>query len=203
MDFKSIFILNKILRYFFIFITITFAFTQTGVFTDKRDGQSYEWVKIGNQIWMAENLKYKSRGSGYYDLNLYGRLYNWKKAKKACPKGWHLPSDDEWTTLERNTGGENAGKNLKSKTGWKFYIQAGNGIDLYGFGGLPGGYYQFHNKRYMYYGSGITFWTSTASNYPDVGESAITRELNSHLDGIDSGEMYVVHGGYCRCIKDP
>lgn len=72
------------------------------IFTDSRDGKKYRTVKIGDQIWMAENLNYSS-GTCYKkeDANCdrYGRLYTWKDALDASPEGWHLPSKEEWQTL--------------------------------------------------------------------------------------------------------
>jgi len=65
-------------------------------------------------------------------------LYNWSTALKACPVGWHLPSDAEWTELENAVGGsKTAGTKLKSTAGW---YNDGNGTDKYGFTALPGGY---------------------------------------------------------------
>ncbi len=203
--------MKSLLCIFFVSLTLNIFSQNTGTFTDNRDGQRYKRIKNGSQIWMAENLKYKARGSGYYDLNLYGRLYDFKTALNICPPGWHLPSDSEWKILERTLGmdertinAENrdhysgeAGLKLKSKSGWEFYMQNGNGIDLYGFNAPPGGYYQKYNKKFMYYGSGITFWTSTAVD----SENAIVRELGSHFNGIGRSEYNKVHGGYIRCIK--
>jgi len=119
----------------------TASFVST--FTDPRDGKVYRTVKIGNQVWMAENLNYNASGSRYYEDNpangdKYGRLYDWETAKKACPPGWHLPSYDEWKTLVDFAGGKKiAGKKLKAKNGWN---ENGNGTDEYGFSALPSGY---------------------------------------------------------------
>ena len=80
---------------------------QFGSFTDPRDGKTYKTVKIGNQVWMAENLNYDA-GSGswcYEDCSQYGRLYNWETAKGVAPQGWHLPSKSEFETLLNNLGG--------------------------------------------------------------------------------------------------
>jgi len=198
----------------FSLITVLVVHTaakNTGTFTDERDDQEYKWVRIGDQIWMAENLNYNSgRGSGQYD-RIYGRLYNWKTAKNVCPKGWHLPSDAEWKELESYAGmrddeldnestreSGNVGLKLKSKRGWKLYFGKSNGIDSYGFKALPGGYYQHYREKFMHYGTRIVFWTST----PSDSENAYARDLDSMSDGIGRSEMYKVHGCYCRCVRD-
>ena len=118
-------------------------------FTDSRDGKTYKTVKIGKAVWMAENLNFAAEGSKCYgneDANCekYGRMYNWETAKKACPAGFHLPSDDEWTALTDAVGGlDSAGTKLKSTSGWNSYYyeyeRSGNGTDDYGWSALPGG----------------------------------------------------------------
>ncbi|MEI6696059.1 MAG: fibrobacter succinogenes major paralogous domain-containing protein [Bacteroidota bacterium] len=130
-----------------IIIAMSSVAQQTGTFTDSRDGKTYKTVKIGTQTWMAENLSYKAMSECWaYDNKLinvakYGYLYSWKSAKGACPSGWHLPSDAEWTALITYLGGEFlAGKKLKSTSGWDNEEDGnGNGTNTSRFSALPGG----------------------------------------------------------------
>ena len=111
-------------------------------FTDSRDGKVYKIVKIGRQVWFAENLNHAAKGSKCYDNKAancakYGRLYNWNTALTVCPAGFHLPDDNEWYTLRDYADNqETAGTRLKSTGGWN---KNGNGTDDYGFSALPGG----------------------------------------------------------------
>jgi len=153
---------------FFLLIIIRLsAFSQvTNSLVDARDGKVYKKVKIGSQIWMAENLNFATdTGSICYDnqlsnCNVYGRLYVWEVAKRVCPDGWHLPSDIEWQILEKYIGmpenelnmigfrggiNDIAGK-LKSKTGWN---SSDNLVfEEIGFNVLPAGCYGFHEKNF-------------------------------------------------------
>jgi len=102
----------------------------SGTFKDSRDKHLYKWVRIGEQVWMSENLAYLpavnpdsagSESDPYYyvydyegssiseakskvNYTTYGVLYNWEAAKTACPSGWHLPTDAEWKILETYLG---------------------------------------------------------------------------------------------------
>ena len=83
-----------------------------GTFTDTRDNHIYRWIKFGKQAWMLGNLDYKTpAGSWVYSDDstreaAYGRLYDWTTAQKACPKGWHMPTDNDWNALITSLGGE-------------------------------------------------------------------------------------------------
>jgi len=118
-------------------------------FTDTHDNQTYVYVKIGEQTWMAENLNYNASGSicAQASCYKYGRLYNWETAKKSCPDGWHLPNNEEWQELIDFAGGsEVAGTKLKATSDWDYSggirCEGGcnNGTDDYGFAALPGGF---------------------------------------------------------------
>ena len=128
-------------RSFAIFVLLALSFATDafcGILTDSRDGQTYRTVKIGNQVWMAENLNYETANSYCYQDSVsnctkYGRLYTWAAAKAACPSGWHLPTEVEFKELVATVGGSStAGKMLKSTSGWDDDEgESGNGTDAY------------------------------------------------------------------------
>lgn len=137
--------INKSLLIVILFLSIAiYSYAQVkGTFTDLRDGRTYKTLEICNQTWMAENLAYKAySGCWAYDGNQnnvikYGYLYNWETAKIACPSGWHLPDDEEWTTLIDYLGGvEVASRKLKSSGEW---TEDEGVINDIGFTALPGG----------------------------------------------------------------
>lgn len=81
-------------------------------FTDERDGKVYPTVQIGEQVWMTKNLAHKTKDSFAYkndekNVEKYGRLYLFEDLKNAVPKGWHVATDAEWKTLEKNLGMSN------------------------------------------------------------------------------------------------
>ena len=118
-------------------------------FTDSRNGQSYDVVKIGNLTWMAENLNYATEMSVCPDgdsrnCKRMGRLYTWAEAKTVCPEGWRLPTNEDFAQiLAQSHDGESGvvsnkvGAALKSRDGW---FKKGNGSDEFGFNALPAGY---------------------------------------------------------------
>lgn len=137
-------------------------------FTDPRDGQVYKTVKIGNQVWLDENFRYKCDGSYAYgddnkNIKKYGRLYTWDAAMKCAPSGWHLPSREEWNNLlgyvEANANAE-VGTALKSETGWVKYEDTPRGSDEFGFCALPAGFRNI-GGGFGSLGEDAYFWTST------------------------------------------
>lgn len=112
-----------------------------GTFTDARDGQVYMYTTIGNQVWMAENLRFDDGSWCAEDTcSSKGRIYGMQNALVACPIGWHLPNLNEWNELFNSVGGvDSAGLRLKASAGWTPLNpgQLSNGTDDCGFTLLP------------------------------------------------------------------
>ena len=160
-------------------------------FVDSRDNQSYNAKKIGTQIWITKNMNYdvpNVSSDVCYDNNAsycvsYGRLYDWNTAKNAaCPAGFHLPSDSEWSILVNFAGGEStAGRKLKSKIGWS---DNGNGTDEYGFSALPAGL-GYSDGSFYTAGNYGNWWSATENNadnayYRDMSYGEyVKRNINS------------------------
>jgi len=202
----------------------TMVFETLGsTFIDSRDGSVYKMVTIGEQIWMAENLKYLpsvvdpatgSQTTPYYyvygydgtsvtaakattNYATYGALYNWPAACSSCPAGWHLPSDAEWTELTDYLGGTSiAGGKLKEAgtTHWSSpNIGATNET---GFTALPAG-----NRNGSGYFNSITsggnWWSTTEFN-----NNAWYRSMYSTFSNVYRYDDYKELGFSVRCIKD-
>ncbi|MDR2583422.1 MAG: DUF4116 domain-containing protein [Fibromonadaceae bacterium] len=157
---------------------------------DPRDGKEYKTVKIGEQIWMAENLAYDVKGSKCYDEK-YGRLYNWESALKACPEGWHLPSREEWQVLVKSAGGEKvAGKKLKAKSE--------NGTDDFGFSALLSGY-GYSDGSIDHIGKFGNYWTSSDSEHTGY---AYGRYIGSDYENFLWDYSNKTRLFSVRCVKD-
>jgi len=199
-------------------------------FTDPRDSKTYKTVKIGEQVWMAENLNfdagygsvcygenynvYMNETSEYVKLSdseiqtnckKYGRLYNIEAAKKACPKGWHLPNDKEWEILANFAGGANqAAKKLKSSSGWN---GEENGSDAFGFVALPGGVidYEYNGEFDRYEES---FWGigRVGCWWGDSKDEPMCARIYGDYNYAGDGNLANTGGrsGFCsiRCVQN-
>jgi len=177
---------------------------EKGTFKDSRDDQTYNWVKIGTQTWMAQNLNYfepwvgPTRGNKCYDskdanCEKYGRLYEWDDAIRVCPDGWHLPTKAEWETLISFAGGKDAGKKLKARSDWR----EGAGTDDYGFKALPGG---FLDDEFQKLNTEGNWWTST-ENVGHNWQSAYSKYMTA-TNEVQEGGWYGKKKQYSvRCIE--
>lgn len=190
------------------------------------DGNIYNTVTIGTQVWMAENLEVTHYPDGteiplitdnavwtnlsnndtedaycYYENKSnseYGALYTYAAAIHACPTGWHLPSDDEWTTLENfiKDNKHNVSVALKAVSGWS---GSGNGTDDYGFSALPYGYRNTSIGAFYNAGDHGRWWSSTS--YINTS-SAYLRLLDSFSTTVYDFAEYKSTGISVRCLRD-
>ena len=180
--------------------------------------------KIGTQTWTTKNLDVTTYRNGdaipqvqdakawenlrtgawcYYENETangssYGKLYNWYAVtdpRGLAPKGYHIPTDAEWTTLTNYLGGETiAGTKMKSNTGWE---NNGNGTNTSRFAGLPGGY-RYNNGNFYSIGADGNWWSSSETNADDAwsrylytNSGSVDRDLNDERDGFS-----------VRCLRD-
>lgn len=196
-----------------------YAAPKKEILKDSRDGKTYKTVKIGTQVWMAENLNYETKESFCLDndsnnCSKNGRLYSWIDAKKVCPTDWHLPAKFEMESLLKIVGGVykeeknrdiylHAGEKLKATAGWSENEKLS---DSYGFSALSAGRW---NPAFMDFDlkDDVFFWTSTEGK-SIVKEHAfhIYTAFVLHLFNKDSGaylEEYTLDAAYSvRCVKN-
>ena len=200
-----------------LLFTLLFAYAGiaqlSGTFTDSRDGQTYKTISFENTrtrktvVWMAQNLNYKVEDSYAYDndennRNELGLLYTWEASKKACPKGWHLASNREWSILVSEFGGaEKAGEALKSVYGWN---EDGNGTNSSGFNALAGGQRK-PNGTYGQLGIFGIWWSSTPTTEEnkawlwDISYGGPDMSIKSKVWRFDSDILIAVS---VRCVCD-
>ena len=208
------------------------------------DGNKYNTVKIGTQVWMVENLKTTKYNDGtpipYVEYNdewsklrtgaycnydklesnaeIYGRLYNWYAVNtgKLAPKGWHVPTDDDWTILQNyliangynydgSLDSNKIAKSLCAKTNWELSSEAGTpgaapeNNNRTGFTALPGGFRGSYGSCFVI-GRFGSWWSSTECDGGDAYSWELScnfKDLFKYLEGKDK-----VEGLSVRLVKD-
>jgi len=207
------------------------SFTTSPTITDV-DGIVYSTVVIGTQTWMAENLKTTSYRNGDPITHLpdteewgnattgaycfcdnetgkeaiYGKFYNWyalEDSRKIAPEGWHVPTDEEWTTLIEYLGGMDVAGEKMRETGTEHWLKEYDGIkydggsNTSGFTALGAGHRKYNFESYDYLLWGGFFWCNTEKDadaafyvYLDM-ENIIYRAYWAKTMGLS-----------IRCVKD-
>lgn len=208
-------------------LSSSFVGDTSGTFIDERDNQTYRYVKIGDQVWMAENLNYETDSNSYCyeddpdNCNVYGRLYNKLVAldgsfhssaipsgiQGLCPSGWHLPSDAEWDVLASYVANETQRTGKSEKGNWN---EIGNllkansslwnpntGTDDYGFSGLPGG----KRDKYGDYGNlgYYGYWWSTTDEENSIWH--LLWRLDSSWDTFYHTSLDLHSALSVRCLR--
>ena len=184
-------------------------------------------IVIGTQQWMRENLDVLTYRNGdiipqvtdptawaalttgawcYYNNDvangaIYGKLYNWyavNDPRGLAPTGWHVPTDDEWTTLSTTLGGDAvAGGKMKVAGTTRWTTPNTGATNESGFAGLPGGFRNF-NGSFSSVGSFGYWWSSTEFNTT----YAWYRYLLYNDGNISRGFNYKFYGFSVRCLRD-
>lgn len=205
-------------------ISFTTTDAQTVSLTDA-DGNTYNTVTIGTQVWMAENLKTTKYNDGSNIPNItdgstwinlttsaycwynndasnkanYGALYNWYSVvdgRKICPSGWHVPTDNEWTTLETYLGGISvSGGKLKATALWSSPNTGATNES--GFTAFPGGY-RGSSGTFVGIGNSGIWWSTTTY----LTSSAWIRLLSYNSSNGTRSNNLKERGFSVRCVKD-
>ena len=191
-------------------------------------GKTYETTKIGDTCWMAEDLvatKYrdetdipwvvdnkdwntdKEGARGCYNNKKEsckeGVLYNWHAVDnkaKLCPKGWHVPTDEEWTDMEvavcNQLGNQNCQEEFSNEKGMNWRgTNEGDELKSGSFGGILFGFRNSAGPFSKKEESGF-WWTATESN-----DFAIGRSLSKENDKIRRIESSKNSGFLVRCVE--
>ena len=181
-------------------------------------------IKIGDQTWTSKNLDLDTYRNGdeipqvkdkeewanlttgawcYYENDAtngttYGKLYNWyavNDPRGLAPKGYHIPTDAEWTILINYLGGvDSAESEMKSTSNWK---EDGNGRNTSGFAGLPGGS-RYGSGNFHSIGEDSCWWSSSE----DESNYAWSRRLSFDYCEVSRGSNDKRDGFSVRCLRD-
>lgn len=191
------------------------------------DGNVYQTVQIGDQLWMAENLRtsrfvngdpiplvmenaawaqlatpaWCNYGNNSANDAIYGKLYNWfavADPRGLCPDGWHVPTDEEWSTLREFLGGQAvAGGKMKTTTGWE--LPNTGATNESGFSALPAGYRWFNDGTF----TGLTFYAGWWTATPFDVDNAWYYFATHTSAGLSRNYTFGKRRGFSvRCIRD-
>lgn len=186
------------------------------------DGNVYNTVKIGDQLWMAEDLKVTRYNDGttipvitektawsnditgaycwYNNVKEWGALYNWYAVStgRLAPQGWHVASSADWIVLTDFLGGEDvAGGKLKETGGVHWDTPNAEATNDFWFTALPGGLRKMDGS-FSFYGGGGYWWTSTI--YDNM--NSLYHYIFWNGSSVNSGHIARTHGLSVRCVKD-
>ncbi len=171
-----------------------------GWMIDHRDNEKYKIVRIKDKYWMAENLRFPTPESWCYQAATAcataGRLYSYRAAKVACPKGWRLPSDEEFKALASYLGGYSEKGHAIGKPEKTFQqLRAGGKTN---FGGTMAGMRDV-KAQYKAFGSLGVYWTSTLSSKGAAVNYFLSQQsMMLHRDNNASRKS----GFSCRCVQE-
>ena len=182
------------------------------------DGNSYDTIRISEQVWMQENLKSLHYADGspitdvfvYDDIEanaeIYGRFYPWdaimngateEKVQGVCPDDWHVPSIGEWNKLAEYLGGATVAGGKMKVTGTNYWLAPNEGAtNSSGFSALGAG--EWDGTKYWLLHEAAVFWSSTQS-----GTYNAQYKVLSFDDEVLLNIIYLKTLSYSvRCVMD-
>lgn len=172
-------------------------------FKDPRDKQTYRTVKIAGLEWLGDNLNYKTAGSFCYkdeddQCMVFGRLYTWDAAQKACPAGFRLPTHADFESLWTAAGADfNAGYLIKADYGWSGDT---NGNDTLKFSAMPAGN-RFDDETYGNTAKFAFFWSADDTSEGVPAGSARVWYLTSKSMAFGYMSKPKNFGFSVRCVR--
>ena len=156
-------------------------------------GRLYTWAAAIDSVSLAEDSENPITCGTNVECTLP------ETVQGICPEVFHLPSSEEWTILETFVGGNTeAGTYLKSKAGWKKYVDVSN-LDSFGFSAFPAG--QIHLTLSLNFDNGLyttSWWTATENSSIYANPRYMTFSKNY----IGSVNLSKIVGYSVRCIKN-
>jgi uncharacterized protein (TIGR02145 family) len=199
-----------------------------GTLTDQQ-GNVYKTIMIGQQEWMAENLKTSIYRNGDAIANVignsqwqsltagawafynhdsqfecpYGKFYNWYAVtdpRRLCPAGWHVPANSEWVSLLNYLGGNSVAGGKMKTIGTQDWSSPNQGAsNESGFSGLPGGV-RYANGSFNFIGRYGRWWSNSQDNI--AANAAFYLELDFNGNQAISESFNKRAGMSVRCVKD-
>ena len=172
-------------------------------FKDPRDKQTYRTVKIAGLEWLGDNLNYKTEGTFCYkddddQCMVFGRLYTWDAAQKACPAGFRLPTHADFESLWTAAGADfNAGYLIKADYGWSGDT---NGNDTLKFSAMPAGN-RFDDETYGNTAKFAFFWSADDTSEGVPAGSARVWYLTSKSMAFGYMSKPKNFGFSVRCVR--
>jgi uncharacterized protein (TIGR02145 family) len=152
-----------------------------GIFTDKRDNQQYHWIRFGDQIWLSDDLNYKTQSGSKSSDNKDVTFYTLKIALDVCPEGWHLPTNAEWKIFEDKVGLSLEGTSIK----------AIHDLTKVKFIGNYNGYYNEDGKN-RYVGVASAYWSCNYSEKSTEYEiNVFAKSTSQYIKTTGSKESYL------------
>jgi len=187
---------------------------------------AYKGVKYNYDGYTSDSTSWCGGGSSTTagDCSIYGRLYTWSAVMDSaaqfnvnagtkcgngktctpnsphrgiCPEGWHVPTNEEYSTLYTYVGGTgSAGQKLKANTSLWY---SNTGTDEYGFSVLPAGYRDYSGKFYRE-GDNAILWSASEDNYNVAW--AWGQDFGYSDDDAYQDNYSKYNGRSLRCLKD-